>query len=620
LDAQLIQAVTDEKSRFENDFTKSLVAASLKNIVEKAVPLEGNEKAICASDNFKAGLSLIADKVAEGYLSGGQAVSSGNFFDSMVGCIKEHVSLEADDRMTTVMNTIALENLDMSNIEWRNRIYKCFGTNKFQNPVIKSRFIDRLHSVISVEEAGIIDDIKTEVTDAMEETETKSKLIEETVTEIAEVKKELDPESDDYANKPAEDTSTQNAEGEAGAVDPSGGEDVGNTADEGGESEISNDPEEATNPEEDENGEATVIDGEIKNSAEEKDATVAAEEDASTVALESIPALPRFLTTWKKPNIASTAASYFRATGDIKEAVNLRLDSLRIAFGVESASPEKTKYLETFKELEMASEEALAQAGEIEKHFLKLGLTQNGIYKKGEVSFECAKNIIGRFVNHTIPCSLESFQWNDTKEILDNAWNIVHFKREIREGKHRFNSGAIDKFNSMESAFYKNLVDVEKQDVKDAALHVVNLQDVILEKCINTEFVKDFKMNVLDLNVRDIKNVNEEVYNRVTSRMKETWGRELTQEEKDIIKATTNTEDSTEILPTPFEKFMIKFGRDAYAKSAESGPIMHIDEPTRKKVKLRSKVYTTLWLTMEHCGLVNADDAQEFEKFFMAWK
>lgn len=163
-------------------------------------------------------------------------------------------------------------------------------------------------------------------------------------------------------------------------------------------------------------------------------------------------------------------------------------------------------------------------------------------------------------------------------------------------------------------------MNVQDPKIKEAALHVVDLKDVVLEKCINTNFVTDFKMNVVNLDVREVKSVNDEVFKRVVTRLETAWGRPLTDDEKEIIKATTNTEDATEILPTPFEKFMIRFGREAAAKSVEStSPLMHFDDTSRAKILLKSKVYTTLWKTMEHCGLVDAHDTQEFEKFLSAW-
>lgn len=814
MDSQIIQAVTEERDKFIEDFSGNLVSASIRNIVEKALPLEKNEEPICQSDNFKQGIKLISDKVAQSYLGSDNRnsgyMSGGNFFDSMVACMNEHVAMEADYRMQKLIDKLALESIDLRNVNWRAYIAKSIQSPaaKFTNKDIKDRLLTNLRNVISVEEAGIIEDVKNEVKSSVEESEAKSELIEETVKEIADVKKELNPEEDEDLNEPAKEPGEEPQGGEEGEVP---------------EGEDALPPEEPT---EEVAGEGSdVQDGTIEQPQQEN---VQLEEpkDAEQVATEAIPVLPRLLKSMKPVKMLDLSCEYFKALGDIKKAANLRFDMLELAMSTESNEPEIKKELQKkLNDLKTISNEAFNYSKEIEGAFVKLGLTQNGIFRKDYIALENARNIIGRFVKHTIPVGAiysqehifgqtkndkiridenlrilksnkskitsifikaqqkiknklindpkikheiennnfkitfnreddykeycdEVFSnfiykitktrlgftkkyidipiftahgmkmgkyvgatllslipvlgiagiimvytdkrvrnskdaWNKSNEVCkgtqiqivqffdcdederdDNvkwklalrlnvnfnplnkdfqrevntvenvlafstegltpiqyAWNLLQFKREIREGWYRFDTTrTIEKLNAMESAFYERLIDVKDPKVKEAASAVMKLQDVKVEKLITTDFVKDHKIQVNELNVSEVRNVNEEVYKRVSERMKETWGRDLSDEENQIIRATTNGLDATEIMPTPYEKFMIKFGTGEITKSAESGGVgLEITDKMRSKVRLRSKVYSTIWATMRRCGLIDKDDPAEFDKFLQAW-
>ena len=101
-------------------------------------------------------------------------------------------------------------------------------------------------------------------------------------------------------------------------------------------------------------------------------------------------------------------------------------------------------------------------------------------------------------------------------------------------------------------------------------------------------------------------------------KFEEFWGRTLNDEELDIIKATTNGEDVTEIIPSPYEKFVIKLSKEAYlGRSNENGiSIAHgLSEDQKTNIKFKAKLLTTVYKAAERFNLIDSNDVMEFENF-----
>jgi hypothetical protein len=553
-------------------------------------------------------------------------MSSGNFFDSLVGCIKKNVSIEAENRMQEIFQDIELGKIDTSKLNWQAITEERYRDRSFTNSEVKTRFSQELSAILSLEEDDLINSIKNDVKDSVTEAETKNQIVKDTAEEISDLKKKLAPPeevntpdtADPNATVPPateETPSTDNSEVPTQEEEPpeETGEDADAAAQETNEDvdpETADDGTDATPDVADDTAavpEATVDTTKSGNIV----INIQNAGSAEAVARKFVPILPRHLKESTDYDVNAMAVEFARATGILSTELKIRKDSLKLAISTENLT-DKNEYLEKYNELDKKTTEALSLSNEYIRSLEDMGLTQNNRFRKDEVSFECAKNIVDRFINKTTSVSVYPKDYTSTENIIANAFDIMQLHRMVTEGKDK---SLYNEYETRESAFYKNMINVDSPEVKNAALAVLKLGDVKVEDILSPNFVKEYKIDVWTTNFKDIKNVNDLVFDNVSKRLSETWGRDLTKEEQDIIRATTNEEDATEILPTEFEKFVVKFGKEALNASTENGRALAFTDTQRKQIKLKAKVFATIAKSLEYLQIVDADDSKALDKF-----
>lgn len=593
----IISTVTSQKDDFVDQFSKTLISSSLRNIIERSIPFESEDKAALQDNKFKKGLneitSVIAGDLAQSFQSSG-TVPSGSFFDNLVGTVSTYVAMEADNRLQEVINDIKLGVIDTSKLDWKATSYERFEDLKFKNKDIRSRFVDHFKSVLSLEENNVIDEIKEEVKTSIDEAEAKSQIIEETVEELNEVKKEYEQPEKPVVEDKDKDLFKKEESPEESSTEEE-------PQDEGDE----------TTEEKESVNEETVD----QNKDKEEEVTTA--EEAAKV---YIPITKKQLKNRKKFSVESVTNDFFKSVGDIKQEATIRLNSLKYA--IEASPSDKNdefNYLDEYEEVLELTTEALKNVDSIQDTFLKLGLTQNGIYKPNHVSLEVGKNIITRFINNNKSVSVYPKDYS-TENVISNAFDIIQLKRDINSNKYdpSTKSSMINEFEARESAFYKNIVNIDDKEVKEAALNVMKLQDVKLEEVVTSTFVKDYNFNVWESNIGSAKNVQDTVKKNVQKKFEETWGRPLNKDEMDLIEAITNNEDATEIIPTEFEKFVIKFGKEEVTNDTSSESI-NFKPLTKKRIVFKAKVFTTIYKTLDRLNILKDGDKNRFDSFLNAF-
>jgi hypothetical protein len=217
--SSLIQAT---KEQFEKSMTTSLAVDVLKNVVLRSVPAEGNEMEKINDQKFRESFEKILNPITANLIDKFQSVGqfdTGNLFSSMVTSIADSVSLESAYRTQVLESRFILDKIPVTpSREWEDEIYRTYESLKFSNDDIKKRFSQNLSFIYSAE-AGkkVIDEIKDEVKQSIDETESKNELVEGTLQEIADYKKEVAPPDDEYldAENP-EDQAAAESEGEEG--------------------------------------------------------------------------------------------------------------------------------------------------------------------------------------------------------------------------------------------------------------------------------------------------------------------------------------------------------------------------------------------------------------------
>jgi len=204
LNSNAISQIDKVKNEFQEDMKSKMVTDVFRSIVTCSIPLKNGEKEKLDNPDFKAKLNEVLSDVSKDMINKFDNVSqfdTGNLFTSMITSISDSVSLEANYRQEKLFNLIRLGKIDQSSTESLNTaIHNVFADrSKFESKEIDKRWRDDMKQVMAREAADeVIDKIKNDVKDAIDETEAKNDLVEGTTQEIIDYKEEIAPPDDEY--------------------------------------------------------------------------------------------------------------------------------------------------------------------------------------------------------------------------------------------------------------------------------------------------------------------------------------------------------------------------------------------------------------------------------------
>ena len=191
--------------------------------------------------------------------------------------------------------------------------------------------------------------------------------------------------------------------------------------------------------------------------------------------------------------------------------------------------------------------------------------------------------------------------------------------RQYLNRKKNPNTEMINDLESRENVFYHNILNYNDENVKKEATAIIDLSRLNFQKAISPNFITDYKIKVWEENIGDKSNIeiNNEVCKRVEENFKKLWCRDLNDAEKAIIKATTQQDDVTEIVPTPYEKFLITMSKEAILAHGSEDLIKgaSLSKDEKKDIEWKSRLMTTVYKTAESFGLIGKEDYTSFQKF-----
>lgn len=321
------------------------------------------------------------------------------------------------------------------------------------------------------------------------------------------------------------------------------------------------------------------------------------------------------------PNVNEMASEAANSKGNIAEELDFRFASLEMGLKeYKKASTESNDILTNkYEEFVKRSNEALDKANAFKFALAEMGLSTDGLARSSETAFICAKNVITRFLSKSKKVSKNTLPYTSKENVLTNAFDILQL-RQYCKGAESLDPMIAEELFSRENVFYKQLVNFNDPEVKSAATAIIDLTDMKFEKAMTVNFITDYKIKAWEVNVgkNADKDINETVVKRVKDKFEKLYCRELNDEEMEIIKATTNNEDVTEIIPSPYEKFIIKLTRDKI-ESRESGTGFNITERDAKNIKFKAKLFTTLLKTVEKFNILDNADVREVESFYNSY-
>lgn len=747
LNANSISKIEATKTAFEKAFKENLVNDCFRNIVTASIPLKEGEREKINDPEFKDKFTAVLSDVSREIVNQFDHVAqfdTGNLMTSMVNSVSDSVSLEADYRQQKLVNDIRLGRVNQDEISLNVACESAFAdTKNFSNKEIEKRFVQEMNYNMSVEDANdIVERIKNDVKDAIEETEAKNDLVEGTTQEIIDYKNEIAPPDDQY--KDPEDPTAQQSETITDEQDPSdltsdAGDDLntddidsdddqiyeddavdttGTEDDTGLDSEPtsngenidlnntqSEEPSASTQdgtgtgddnlsgtgteqPAADANGDNlaedtsttsdttdlgtdadsglsdnsvpddTGISGtDIDNStgddlsaspAPSTNAPAAANNNgaggvvininganlqtptqqaaveslnlftARSLAEKRVPLNIRKFMGMVLPDVNTLSSECVNAVGDVREEFSNRLDGLKLANKQSWNNLSKESVTDKINEYGKIVGDAISNAGTYNKILNTLGITPQGLTRTNENTFAIARNIINRFILKKQFVSPTVRPYTSKENVFANAFDIVQLRQHINRQKEP-KTEMIDDLESRENVFYHNMVNWNDADVKKEATAIIDLSRLNFQKAMSPNFITDYKIKVWEENIGDKSNleINNEVTKRVADKFSKLWGRDLNEEEMAIIKATTNQEDVTDIVPTPYEKFLITMSKEAILAHGSEDIIKGASLSTQEKknIEWKARLMTSVYKAAEAFNILGNNDKENFYKF-----
>lgn len=343
--------------------------------------------------------------------------------------------------------------------------------------------------------------------------------------------------------------------------------------------------------------------------------------NARTLAEKRIPIHPIAFSGMVLPDVNSLSAECVNAVGDVDKEFKIRFDGLKLASKLsKNISKESLNIVnEKINKYGVILGEAVSNAETFKRSLENIGITSQGLIRSNEDTFIIARNIINRFLLKKQLVSPTVRPYTSKENIFANAFDIVQLRQHLDKQKEP-KTEEVNDLISRENVFYHNLVNFNDEAVKKEAATVIDLSKLNFRKAMSPNFITDYKIKVWEENIGDKSNfeINNEVVKRVQDKFEKLWMRKLNPAELDIIKATTNQQDVTDIVPTPYEKFLITMSKESLlargSENAELGTRAFTKEE-KKDIEWKARLMTSVYKAAEAFGILNGTDMVNFEKF-----
>lgn len=347
--------------------------------------------------------------------------------------------------------------------------------------------------------------------------------------------------------------------------------------------------------------------------------------NARALAESRIPVNPVAFNNMRLPKEADLASECVNAVGDCSKEFANRLDYLKLAVRQSTTlSQEQSDAInEKIDVYGKLIGNALDKARQWKRSMETAGITSQGLVYGNEDQFIQARNILNRFIVKKQYVNPTVKPYRSKEEVFANAFDIMQLRSTINR---RMDAGkpvaqvVIDDLQSRENVFYHNMVNFDNEEVKKEAVALIDLSLMNWKKAISPNFITDYKIKAYEVQLgnKANKDMNEEVVKRVKSKFERLWNKELNEDEMKIIRATTNNDDATEILSTPYEKFAITMSKETLmargSEDSDKGALAFSPEE-KKSIEWRSRLMTTVYKACEAFGLFGNDEHSSFNKF-----
>ncbi len=338
---------------------------------------------------------------------------------------------------------------------------------------------------------------------------------------------------------------------------------------------------------------------------------------AESFAAKVIPTHPRTLDEMEFPNKTDLACEACTVVGDLKREFKIQSDSLR--YGISQVGEAKSEEALRAKlgQLEEISTEAFKEADVLKDAMYRVGVHPDGLVDSREATFFAAANII-KMIAGTRVVAATPRPYDSVENVLANAFDILQLRQECKFAAGDVDNNKANDLYSRESIFYRNIAALEdKPELKSQAEAVLDLTDAKFVKAMTPNFITDYKIKAHEVNVSKNANVdiNAAITSRVVSKFEKLWCRKLNSAELEIIQATTNNQDCTNIYPNPFEKFLVKLSKDASINQSTEAVKFDFTPEEKSNILFKAKIFTAFYKAAEAFDLIEKTDEYVIDDF-----
>lgn len=342
-----------------------------------------------------------------------------------------------------------------------------------------------------------------------------------------------------------------------------------------------------------------------------------------SLAKKRVPLHPQIFNSSKLPSIEELSSECANAGEGVEKEFKFRLDGLKYALKQSNLSSESAGVItDKINDYGKIIAESLDKAKFYTKSLENAGLTVNGLIYSNENTLCIARNIINRFLTNKQFVSPTVRPYTSKENIFANAFDIVQLRQFINK-KDNPKKYMVDDLIARENVFYHNMINFNDAEVKKQATAIIDLSAMNFKKAMSPNFITDYKIKSWELNVgeKSNKEINEEVVKRVKEKFEKLWMRELNDEEMKIIRGAANQEDVTELVPNPYEKFLITMTKESIMARGSEDPSIGIklSKEEKKDIEWKSRLMTTVYKTAESFGMIDKYDPNGVDKFINTW-
>jgi hypothetical protein len=360
-----------------------------------------------------------------------------------------------------------------------------------------------------------------------------------------------------------------------------------------------------------------------------------------------VPISPNQIDQNNIPSLKALTSIYIKGSENLRDYIDARFDKLKEFIDRENDDELTSKY----NNLRERSNEAFNNASVIKDKLWQAGFTPFGIIDpSNKLSIFIGRKLI-KTINsgHKVTFSLEDLEEEQNPKFgkeLDEK--DATSEENVNEGEHgtpphdltdynsvehlinqsfdlcatkiRYNRNPSTKLKqeilSKEGILFENISTLP-EDQKQAVINVMNLSEIDWDGSIlvKDEFVNSLKLAVTNIQVITSKAVdqNDAIKERAIVNLEGIFGRALIDDEKNLIAAIISGVDSTDIVPSVFEKFLLK--------EAKKEPIdSELGQENIEFIKNKSKCLLAIHTTVNKLNILSQEDLKEFNDYLLDTK